>query len=459
MNALTAIARAVFQETLGALAPGLAIQKGLEIKGDALRIGAASFVLFPKQPVYAVALGKAARPMAEALGELLGERLSAGVASMPESEARLITPSDGLGGRWRVFGAGHPAPNEASLEAAQGAFALLRRADAEQATVIFLVSGGGSAMMERPLDSRVTLADMQSANRLLVNCGATIAEVNSVRRALSAIKGGGLARAAPNARKITLIISDTNPGDKANVASGPTLSPPTDAPDFQQVLRKYNLRSLLPPSVGAALAGAPGLSAEIIEGTAFTLLDQNDALAAASASLARRGFAVTVDREIVEQEVSEGAGLLFDELISLINSHASDNVKRGERKVALVSAGEFACPAHGGGQGGRSSETALRLALLLDEKKAWLKQKGWEVAALCGGTDGIDGNSPAAGAVATEQTVTQAKKLKLNPAEHLQNSDSHGFFAALGDAIITGPTGTNARDLRILLAQKSNPHY
>jgi hydroxypyruvate reductase len=407
----------------------------------------------PSRPVYAVALGKAARLMAQTLDEILGPRLTGGVVSLPESEARLITPSEGLDGRWRVFGGGHPAPNEASLQAAQAAFALLRRADEEQATVIFLVSGGGSAMMEWPRDSRLTLADLQAANRLLVNCGATIAEINSVRRALSAVKGGGLSRLAPNAKKITLIISDTNPGDEACVASGPTLSAPAGAPEAHEILSKYSLNGQLPPAVLEALQPAVVKpEADGPDSFVFTLLDQKDMLSVAGGRLRKRGYAIETALDIVEQEVTGGAEMLVRRLLNQIKAPASDNAKVG--RIGVLSAGEFACPARGGGLGGRNSETALRIALLLEQHKEWLRSNGWRIAALCCGTDGIDGNSPAAGAIAATETIERGCLLGLNASDYLERSDSYSFFKLLGDDIVTGPTGTNVRDIRILLAAR-----
>src|SRR5215510_7721336 len=183
-------------------------------------------------PIYSIAIGKATTLMAHGLEDALGDRLSAPVL---------------------IAAGGHPLPDENSLAAAQAAFALLDRANAEEATVVFLISGGGSAMIEWPVSDEISLADLQAANKTLISCGAHIVEVNAVRRAFSAVKGGKLTRRAPRARTFTLIVSDTNPGDEASVASGPTLAAPADAPNAIEVVEHYGLDTILPESIMNAI--------------------------------------------------------------------------------------------------------------------------------------------------------------------------------------------------------------
>jgi glycerate 2-kinase len=199
-------------------------------------------------PIYSIAIGKAATSMAfgleDALEEAFDDTLSGGV---------IVSTSRHLSPCWQRFKGGHPLPNEASLGAARAAFTLLDRANNERATVIFLISGGGSAMIEWPISDDISLFDLRAANQDLVSCGARISEINSVRRAFSAVKGGGLARRAPQARMITLIVSDTNPGDEASVASGPTLNPPADAPNAIDVVEHYHLETVLPKSIMKAV--------------------------------------------------------------------------------------------------------------------------------------------------------------------------------------------------------------
>lgn len=397
--------------------------------------------------VYSVALGKAAAAMASALEERVGESFVGGVLSAPRSDLKLSK-------RWRVFDGGHPLPNRASLDAARAAFELLDEANTLSALVVFLVSGGGSAMLESPRDARVKLEDLREANRVLVTCGAAIDEVNAVRRALSAVKGGGLSLRASRAKQVTLVVSDVPRGRERDVASGPTLTPHGDSPDAREVVARYGLDSKLPHSIKLALEEFAAPRADVDEGKPssnhFVLLDNDSACDAAAESARARGFAVETARDIGEQPVDEGAALLVSRLFEL---YAREGV--GGRGVCLVSGGEFACPVRGGGVGGRNSETALRCAFEF-EKTLRVREgetKPRRVIALCAGTDGVDGNSPAAGALADDTTPRRANKRGLDAAKSLEESDAYTLFEALGDAIHTGPTGTNVRDLRILLAE------
>lgn len=437
-------ARAVFRDALAAVDARRAVLEAVRVEGLSLRVFEERFDAGAK--VYSVALGKAAAAMASALEERLGDSLVGGVLSAPPSDLRLSA-------RWRVFEGGHPLPNAASLDAARAALELLDEADASTALVVFLVSGGGSAMLESPRDARVTLEALREANRVLVTCGAAIDEVNAVRRALSAVKGGGLSRRAPRAKQLTLIVSDVPRGRERDVASGPTLAPDADSPDAREVVARYGLDSKLPSSIRLALEEFAAERANVDEGKPssnhFVLLDNDSACEAAAESARARGFAVETARDIGEQAVDEGASLLVSRLFDL---HARESANA--RGVCLVSGGEFACPVRGAGVGGRNSETALRCAF--EFEKALRNRDGVttprRVVALCAGTDGVDGNSPAAGALADDTTLHRASECGLDAAKSLDESDAYTLFEALGDGVHTGPTGTNVRDLRILLA-------
>ena len=363
----------------------------------------------PPGPIYSIAIGKAALSMARGLEDTLGDKLTAPVL---------------------IASGGHPLPDKNSIASAQAAFALLDRANAEHATVMFLISGGGSAMIEWPLTDDISLADLREANKTLISCGASIAEVNAVRRAFSAVKGGALAQRAQNARTFTLIVSDTNPGDEGNVASGPTLNPPRDSPKAIEIVEHYGLESLLPESIMRAVRQQKPSTATI-NGPHLVLLDNNTALTAAHDKAIELGFSCTILSDISEQPIAEGCELL---LSNLLNSSWQ----------CAVSGGEFACPVRGDGLGGRNLETALRCAMGLANQTQHL-------LVLSAGTDGIDGNSPAAGAIADETTIERAQALGLDAVEYLARSDSYTFFERLNDLIVTGATGTNVRDVRILL--------
>jgi glycerate 2-kinase len=441
LRELRRAAREIFDEGLAAVDARRAVLDGVGLDGPTLRVGVESFELSKSAPkVYSVALGKAAAAMAAALDERLGRALAGGVLSAPPSGFRLSE-------RWRVYAGGHPLPNAESLEAARAAFELLRTADDAKALVVFLVSGGGSAMLELPRDERLTLADLREANRVLVSCGAPIDEVNAVRRALSAVKGGGLAAHAPGAAQSTLVISDVATGRAFDVASGPTLAAPPDSADVTKIIERYGLTSKLPAPVLRSIEETAAHSYAQLPLAArrtFQVLLDNESMCGAAVRAARaRGFAVEYARDLVEQHVEEGAAELVSRLLTL-------RAREGGRGVCLISGGEFSCPVRGGGTGGRNSETALRVAFELVQVSAGSYPR--HAVALCAGTDGIDGNSPAAGAPADETTITRAHAQGLDARKFLDESDAYTLFDRLGDAIVTGPTGTNVRDVRILLA-------
>jgi glycerate 2-kinase len=358
--------------------------------------------------------------MAHGLDDALGDKLTAGV---------IVSTSPHQSKRWQSFTGGHPLPTEASLAAARAAFTLLDRSNNERATVIFLISGGGSAMIEWPISDDISLDDLRAANQDLVSCGAHISEINSVRRVFSAVKGGGLARRAPHARVFTLIVSDTNPGDEASVASGPTLNPPADAPSALEVVNHYHLEKTLPESIMKAVRAQH--SPEPVTGESQVLLDNQTALDAAAQKARELGFGCTMLNHVREQPIEDGCELLLK------------NMRNAQEPFCAISGGEFSCPVRGDGRGGRNLETALRCAINLTTSS--------HVVILSAGTDGIDGNSPAAGAIADKTTLHRARNLNLDAEEYLARSDSYTFFEQLNDLIVTGPTGTNVRDLRILL--------
>src|SRR2546427_1697513 len=255
LTQLRIAAREIFDEALRAIDPTAAMRAHVRVDSTSLRVGEISMDI-RSQNIYSIAIGKAAAKMASGLNEILDERLSAAVVTTNDTRVK----ANHLGTKWQIFYGGHPEPNESSLAAADAAFELLDRANQERALLIFLVSGGGSAMVEQPVNETISLGDLKAANRLLVNCGASISEINSVRRAFSAVKGGRLARRAPACDQITLIVSAVPQGEERNVASGPTLIPPSDAPAPREVIARYNLRSQLPRSIIQAIENAEPLN-------------------------------------------------------------------------------------------------------------------------------------------------------------------------------------------------------
>jgi len=283
-----------------------------------------------------------------------------------------------------------------------------------------------------------------------------------VRRAFSAVKGGRLAARAPNSHQITLIVSDVPEGEERNVASGPTVAPPPDTPDPRQVIARYSLHSKLPVTNVQAIETLPINLTTSAMREHFVLLSNADALKAAADAARQRGFITEIAPDISDPPIERGCDLLIKRLEALRATHrnkppdrleaglvppvgTSADSKQNDGVVCVISGGEFACPVRADGIGGRNLETALRLARSPNFSSS-------ETVALCAGTDGIDGNSPAAGVIVDSTTRDRANKIGLDAEDFLQRSDSYSYFVALGDVVATGATGTNVRDIRILVA-------
>ena len=453
LASLRSAARDIFERALGSVDAREAMRSSVRIESSRLTVVDTTIDLTaPESGVYAIAVGKAAPAMAAALDDVLGKHLTAGLISGPatakgQSEVvRSLAPE-----RWQIFAGGHPIPNQQSLNAARASFELLERADEERALVLFLVSGGGSAMLEWPIDQQITLDDLSKANALLVSCGASIAEINAVRRAISAVKAGRLAGQAPHATQITLIVSDTNAGDEASVASGPSIETQADAPDARAVVTDYKTLANLPVSILNAINNAePRATVRREEGPQrkhYVLLDNRTALEAAAETARDYGLLTKIAYDVVEPRIEEGCALLLSRLDDL-RSRAT----RNQDAVCLISGGEFLCPVQGAGVGGRNAETVLRCAIEIDTQNR-CSSEARPTVVLSAGTDGIDGNSPAAGAIADATTLKRARALNLDAQSFLETSDAFNFFDKLGDAVVTGATGTNVRDLRILLTR------
>lgn len=401
------IARRIFDEALAACSIEQAFARALPLDS-----GGAERVLV-------VSMGKAAATMARAF------------------EAHSGVPSGKL--RTIVAMGGHPRPDERSLAAAGTILDALAQTTPRD-LVVFLVSGGASSMVERFLDPAIPLADIPATHRALVESGATIGEINTVRKHLSAVKGGRLARATPAAQR-TFFISDVPPDQLEALASGPTLPDPSTVADARRVIALHDLAAAIPRNVLALLdrndaeSLKPGDPA-FARSTWQVLLD-SDALARAAADAARQaGWHAVIDNSVDDRPTDETADYLLHRL-------GQERVKNP--RVCLINAGEVTVkvPANATGRGGRNQH----FALLCAERIA-----GRDITVLSAGSDGIDGNSTAAGAIVDGTTASRARASGLAPANFLARFDAGGFFAALGDAIVIGPTGNNLRDLRILLA-------
>jgi hydroxypyruvate reductase len=425
----------VFSETLAAINIRAALERKLDCDGECIHVDGRTIELSDFSEFVAIAIGKAAFPMAEALVSVLPSNCSPeGLLVAP------AVPARGLPG-WKSFIGGHPIPTEASFIAGRAILERLERCG-ERTLVFFLVSGGGSALVEQALDPSVSLHDFQKLNQALVTCGAPIEEINVVRKHLSATKGGRLAAAAPHSMKITLGVSDVPQGYESALASGPTLPDPTTVADAQQIVARYHLLPALPRSVREIfekhlLQETPKESDHAFARAHFSLLlGAHDLLHASHHALEAEGIYCIADNTTDNWPVEKAA----DHLLSLLESTKSNDLKQC---CAIVAGGEVSSPVTGNGIGGRNSAFVLACVP---------KIAGKNITVLSAGTDGIDGNSPAAGAVADGETLARARAKDLDPVDFQKRSDAFNFFSALDDAIIVGPTGNNLRDLRILIA-------
>jgi glycerate-2-kinase len=312
--------------------------------------------------------------------------------------------------------------------------------------IIFLISGGGSALVESPLFDEISLEDIKELNRTLTGCGASIREINTVRKHLSKVKGGRLGFLTKNSKCLAVYISDVNNGDIKSIASNPLLPDDLTLEEFYQIIEKYRLLENLPAVISNLVQRnrIPRLPQWSIKDEGkhrhIIIAENRDALGIIAEMADRQGYEVKVDLNIVEGDYRKLADELIKELNELRQSH-------GGRGVCLISGGEVSCPVSGRGTGGRNQEFVLYTA-------SRMADAGLENAVVLScGTDGIDGNSPAIGAVLSIDGVKLAGERKINLNNYFQTSDSHAFFLEFGGLVVTGPTGSNVRDIRIMLTR------
>ena len=392
--------------------------------------------------LFLIGFGKAASPMSRAVADKLPDRLSRGIIltkyghSLPGNRSARIA----------VFAAGHPLPDANGVKATREVVRLLRLAD-HQTLIVCLISGGGSALLVSPLRG-ITLAEKQGGTELLLKAGGDIFELNALRKHLSAVKGGRLALIASPAPVVSLILSDVI-GDRLDViASGPTAPDPSTYREVTEVMAKYGLAASIPPSVGEIIAqGARGLLPEtpkegnqVFRNVKNIIIGSNVLASDAAQQAAER---LGYEAEIISTMLSGEAKLVARDLAS-----RAVEVRRSLSpgcKVCLMAGGETTVTVKGGGQGGRNTELALAFALEIKDLQG--------ITLLSAGTDGTDGPTDAAGALADGQTVAQALSLGLDPRNYLADNDSYTFFKKIDDLVITGPTGTNVMDLQLILLE------
>jgi glycerate 2-kinase len=449
LDELHSIAREILNRAIAACDIPRAFDRHLHFEGKvlirhpSLRLPSITQPLDSYRDFCVIAFGKAALSMLDALAERIPEKFHLhGVCSapvIPQKRHRHI----------RYFAGGHPLPNEDSFAAARATLALLKHAK-ENTFIFFLISGGGSAMLELPRDPKINLDDTIAFHETLVASGATITEINTVRKYFSAVKGGRLALAAPSAEKLSLLVADVPLRDLAAVASSPTLPDYSTLADCAEILERFQLLEKFPPSVrqhferlqksetATTPQDDPHLTATFSHAQFDTLLSNHDFVNAARDHAQSLGFKVVIDNSCDDWDYAKAAEYLLARFHEL---------RRQYGRVCLLSSGEVTVRlSKNPGCGGRNQQFALQAALDL------ANYEGQSLAVLSAGSDGTDGNSPAAGAIADTTTIARARSYNFDPETTLARFDACTLFTALGDTIVTGPTGNNLRDLRILLA-------
>lgn len=421
----------IFRQALREASIESAFRRHVHLDRSVLRIGEDLYDLSGERRLFAVSLGKAAYTMMDCLHAQLGARLrgiAVGAAQAPEH-------CPGV----QYFRGGHPVPNSESWRAAEAVLRALRQ-QGPAALVIFMVSGGGSALLEKPMAEGISLEELAATYDKLVLSGASIVEINTIRKHLSAVKGGRLAQAATPAQQVSILVSDVPDDAPDALASGPTMPDSTTVQDCYQVAEKYGLTAHMPDSVRRLwaerkLEETPKAGDEAFARSRWwTVLSNAQLRQAAAAAAARAGFAVSLDNGCDDWDYAAAADYLLKRLREL---------RQGVSRVCLISGGEVTVRVEDGGHGGRNQQFALYCA----EKIA-----GQNITILSAGSDGSDGNSPATGAVVDGSSLQRSRARGLDAAAALAKFDAFSFFEALGDAVITGPTGNNLRDLRVLLA-------
>lgn len=419
--------RAVWDDTLCALHRGLC-EWTPRCRGDAERC------LADGGEVVVIAFGKAARTMAAAwLTAPLPQARQRGLVVPVAGDTAPLAP-------FEVIPGGHPLPDAGSFRAAQRALALCRGVGPRD-HVQFLISGGGSAMLELPLDPDVTVEAWRTFYRALVGSGARIDLMNRIRRRLSAVKGGRLAFAGASARSQTSVVVRDVPGPVEDVASGPTGLFDDEPDQLRADLQAAGCLDALPSALRRRVERGdvpplPSLPEPLSRFAWITVLDEEHLVRSAGAQLHARGFGVAHTADVDDLPVADAAERLLARLDALHRAHPG-------RPVAVVAGGELSVPLPSDpGTGGRNQQFALHCATRIE---------GRPITVLSCGTDGIDGNSPAAGALADGTTLARARALGLDVAAALRRCDAYPLLHALGDTVVTGPTGTNVRDLRVLV--------
>jgi hydroxypyruvate reductase len=428
----------IFRSGVDAVDPVRAIRKHVRVQGDRLAVGESIYDLNVFKNIYVIGAGKASAAMAQAIEELFGERLKSGYINVKYGHALPLKYV-------QVNEAGHPVPDEAGFEGAKKIVKLLRQTG-ENDLVLFLISGGGSALLPYPAEG-LTLEDKKQATKILLEVGADIHEINAVRKHMSQVKGGRLARLAYPSPLISLMLSDVIGDELDSIASGPTVPDKSTFSDVANILRKYRIGERIPKSVlrffkkgeRGEVEETPKASDSVFQHTQNFIIGSNaQAVMAARNAAERLGYKTMILSTFIKGETKDVA-----QVHAAIAKEIMATGNPVQKPACVISGGETTVTIHGKGLGGRNQEFVLVAAMAIDGLT--------NVVVLSGGTDGTDGPTDAAGAIADGQTAARAREKGLDPEHYLRQNDSYHFFEPLRDLIITGPTYTNVMDLRLIL--------
>lgn len=428
----------IFTHALKAVDPVEAVKRCLRVDGENLVVDGKTYSLRDYANIYVIGAGKAGASMALAVEEIVGDRIAKGVINVKYGHVSQLK-------RVKLNEVGHPIPDEKGVSGSEEIAGLLEQLG-ENDLVICVISGGGSALLPSPAEG-ISLEDKQKMTNLLLECGANINEINAIRKHISKLKGGGIARLAYPSTVVALILSDVV-GDPLDViASGPTVPDNSTFGDCMSILKKYALLEEVPESIKARIQrGTKGEIEEtpkagnpIFEKTHNVIIGSNIIAVKAAEGRARElGYNPLILSTFIEGETRE---------VAKVHAAIAKEILKSNHPISppacIISGGETTVTIRGKGLGGRNQEFALAAALDIQELEG--------VVILSGGTDGTDGPTDAAGAIADADTVRRALELGFDANAYLDDNDSYHFFGKLGDLLTTGPTNTNVMDLRLIL--------
>lgn len=431
----------IFHSSLQAVDPVAAVKKHLIKKNGTIAIKDKVFELDSFDGVYVVGFGKAAAAMAKGVEQVLGNDLKQGIVSVKYEHLDDVSP------RIKINEAAHPVPDEAGVAGANEIIDFLKNRT-EKDLVLCVISGGGSAIFPLPSEG-ISLAEKQETTRLLLSCGADITEINAIRKHISQVKGGRLARVTYPATLVTLILSDVIGDPLDSIASGPTSPDRSTFNDCLAIIDKYNLTGKIPNAVESYLRkGAnnlvpdtPKIGDSAFERTYNFIIGSNwESVRVAKHQAEQLGYHTLVLSTFIEGETRD---------VARVHAAIAKEIRKTGNPIAapacVISGGETTVTIRGDGLGGRNQEFVLAAAMDISDLT--------NVVVLSAGTDGSDGPTDAAGAIADGETISRAKELKLHALDYLQRNDSYHYFEKLDDLIKTGPTNTNVMDIRLLLVK------